>query len=90
MQVCIEIVPDIHPDFYIRPLCKQISLLVASSDSIVKVTKPLHDVPEASIILFAIYYPYYKEKLEITESTIEIVTNSAASLFAHNSDVCTV
>ncbi len=89
-QACVKIASDINQDFYIRPPCKQISLLVASSDPIVKVTKPLHDVPEASTTLFAIYHPYYKEKLGITESTIELVTNSAASLFAYNSGACTV
>lgn len=87
-QACVEIAPKIGQNFHIRPSYKLISLLVVSSDFIIKVIKRLHNVPEISIMLFAIYHPHYKEKLGIIESIIELVTNSAASLFAHNSDAC--
>ena len=62
---------DVNWDFYIRPPPKQISLLDTSLDYIVKVIKLLHDVPESSINRFAAYYPHYKEKPGMTESTYD-------------------
>ena len=68
MQVHVEIASDLNPDFYIRPLSKLISQLSASSDSIVKVMRPLYGEPEADNHRFVIYHPHYKEKPGMTES----------------------
>ena len=57
-----------HKPFLLRPPSEQISLPGASSDAIVKVIKPLHDVSEASTNHFAAYHPHYKEKLGITST----------------------
>lgn len=54
---------NLNQDFYIQPLFKQLSLLGNLSDSIVKVIKPLYDIPEASRSRFTIYQPHYKEKI---------------------------
>ena len=47
--------------FYIWPPCKQILLLYALSDSIIKFMKLLYNVPEASTNWFNIYHLHYKE-----------------------------
>lgn len=52
---------DFDQDFHIWPPPEQISLLGVSRDCIVKVMKPIHDVPEASTISFAVYHPHDKE-----------------------------
>ncbi len=57
-----------NEDIDIQPPYKLVLLLSLSFVFIVKVMKPLHDVPEASIIWFAIYHSHYKEKLETTKS----------------------
>ena len=62
---------NINRDFYIRSPRKPISLLGDSSDSIVKVIIPLHDVSEASTNQFAIYHLHYNEKLGMTESAYD-------------------
>ena len=46
----------------------QLSPPAASFNYIVKVMKPLYDVPEASTTSFATYHPHYKEKPGMTES----------------------
>lgn len=81
----IQLVYNINWDFNIQPLSELILLLSALSDSIVKVIKLLYDIPKASINCFAIYHPYYKENLKITESIKELVTNLA--IFAFICDV---
>ncbi len=53
---------DFYRNFYIRPAPKQILLLGTPSDGIVKVIKPLHDVPETSANCFAIYHLHYKDE----------------------------
>lgn len=67
MQAYVEIISELNRDFYIWPLYKQISLLVVSSDSIVKATKSLHNMPKATTMLFAPYHLHYKEKRMMTE-----------------------
>ena len=64
----IQLTSDFNWDFYIRLPPEQISLLDILSDYIVKVIKLLHNVSEASINRFAIYYLYYKEKSGMIES----------------------
>ena len=79
---------NLNRDFYIRPPSEPILLLGASSNCIVKVIKPLYSIPEAGKNKFTTYHPHYKEKLGITESTKELVTDSAASTFACDSGAC--
>ena len=52
----------------LRPTPQLLSPPGASSDSIVKVMKPLHDLSEASTNHLATYHPHYKEKPGMTES----------------------
>ena len=51
-----------HDTSLLRSPQKLLSLPGVSSDCIVEVMKPLHDVPEASTNRFAIYHPHYKDK----------------------------
>lgn len=96
-QAYVEIVLDLNWNFYIRPPCEPISLLDNLCDSIVKVIKLLHDMPEASTNRFTIYHPYYKEKI-VSNPTRTFVyainylyflgnldSLSTASLFAYDS-----
>lgn len=53
---------------FFRLLSKLILPLDALSDCIVKVMKPLNDIPEISTAQFVIYHPHYKEKLGMIES----------------------
>ena len=64
----IQSTSDFYRNFYIRPAPEQILLLGTLSNGIVKVIKPLHDVPEASTTSYAIYHPHYKEKSGMTKS----------------------
>ena len=63
-----EMTESTHKPFLFQPPSEQISLSGASSDAIIKVIKPLHDVSEASTNHFAAYHPHYKEKLGITST----------------------
>ena len=63
---------DFNRDFYIRLPPEQISRLSILSDCIVKVIKPLHNVPEANINHAAAYHPHYKEKSKISEFTYNL------------------
>lgn len=67
-QVYIQSTSNFNQDFYIRPPYKPILLLGGSSNSIIKVIKPLHDMPKISTNRFTTYYPHYKEKPEIIEA----------------------
>ena len=67
-QAYIQSTLDLNWDIYIRPPPKQISLLSASCDYIVKVMKPIHDVLEASTTLYTTYHLHYKEKSGMTKS----------------------
>ena len=58
---------DFNQDFYIRLSSKQILQLGTLLDCIVKVIKPLYNMPEANINCTATYHPYNKEKTKITE-----------------------
>lgn len=67
MQGYVKISSNLDRDFYIWPRYKQISLLIALFNSIIKAIKLLYDVPEASSTSFANYHPHQKKKQEMTE-----------------------
>ena len=67
-QTYVQSTSNMNRQFYIRPPPELISLLDPSSDCIVKVMKPLYDVPEAGNHWFATYHTHHKNKLEMKES----------------------
>ena len=71
-QIYIESTSVLNWDTYIWPPLEQISLLNALSDYIIKVMKPMYDMPEANITLYAISYPNYKEKSGMTKSVYKL------------------
>lgn len=60
------------------------SLTVMSFNSIVEVIKLLHDVSKANTNQFAIYYPYYKDKL-VSISTQTFIYAANFFCFSYNS-----
>lgn len=54
----IESTSDLNWDTYIWPSLEQISLLGTSSDYIVKVMKPMYDVPEVNTTSYVTYHPH--------------------------------
>lgn len=68
--------PNFYQNFYIWPAFKQILLLDIPLNGIVKVIKPLHDIPDISKHWFAIYYLHYKDK--------QVSNPSWSSIFAAN------
>lgn len=65
----IHQVYNLDQDFYIRQTLKFLSLLRTLSNFIIKVIKLFHNMLEISINCFTTYYPYYKKKFEMIEST---------------------
>ena len=59
----------------LRPPPQLISPPAASANYIVKVMKPLYDMPEASITRFAIYHPHYKDKFSNPTRTFVCAAN---------------
>ena len=71
MQAYVQSTSELNQDFYIQSLLEFISLLDAKSDYIVKVIKPLYNVPEAENHWFATYHTHHKKKLGMTKSTYD-------------------
>lgn len=66
-----------NPDFYICPSYEQISLLSTSLDCIVKIIKPLHDMPKAK---FA--YNLFFSRLSLKQLSETIISSDCVSKFA--------
>ena len=87
-----------HDSSLLRSPQKLLSLPGVSSDCIVEVMKPLHDVPKASTNQFATYNPHYKDKLVsnptrtfiCAANSLRFLCNwgnlSVASLLTYNDD----
>ena len=80
-QVYIQLTSNLNQEFYIQLLLELILLLGVSSDCVVKVIKPLYNIPKAGNHWFATYHIHYKEKLGMEELTYNPYLFYRSSLF---------
>ena len=71
-QVYVQSTSNLNRDFFIHPPQELVAIIRASPNYILKVVKPLYDVPKAGNHWFAIYHGHYIDKLSMTKSTYDL------------------